>query len=110
MVSSSCKLRWLSNIRCFGGIAKVTMTVEGVPLGIVLDAVAEVEADLPACPMRVGGKAVESDGFAAPDRAGVFFALSANDADINQHQKSCWGWMPMVGNGNLSHRCQLGLC
>lgn len=42
----------------------------GVPLGVMLEAVAEVEADLPVCPVRVGGKAIEGDSFAAPDSAG----------------------------------------
>lgn len=47
----------------------------GVPLGVVVEAVAEVEADLPVCPMRVGGKAIEGDSFAAPDRAGGWGVL-----------------------------------
>lgn len=47
-----------------------TITVGVVPLGVIVEAVAKVEADLPARPMRVGGKAVECDSFAAPDRAG----------------------------------------
>lgn len=64
----------------------------GVPLGVVVEAVAEVEADLLVCPMRVGGKAVEGDSFAAPDRAGdgVFFALSATDADMLPYA-GLWG-------------------
>ena len=51
----------------------------------MVEAVAEMETDLPICPVRVGGKAVEGDSFAAPDCAGgwgVFFALSATAADI----------------------------
>ncbi|SKA82099.1 hypothetical protein SAMN02745130_02247 [Thiothrix eikelboomii] len=47
----------------------------GVPLGVVVEAVAEMEADLPVCPVRVGGKAVEGDSFAAPDRAGGWGVL-----------------------------------
>ena len=47
----------------------------GVPLGVMVEAVAEVEADLPIRPMRVGGKAIEGDSFAAPDSAGGWGVL-----------------------------------